>query len=184
MTQVTVDSTHVGQEVATGPGVLNGIVMVTASNPGEFRSYFTLARGQSEDVIFNFDPTTSHVGAGSVLASGAGILFDTLVLVNAPVGSSFELDFASPPTLTSISPDTAACGDPEFTLSCIGTDFGPSATMNFAGHDEPTTLVSDTEVTTIVKPSLWANPDVVPVYLHIGEAKTETLDFTFTEPAQ
>jgi hypothetical protein len=53
--------------------------------------------------------------------------------------------------------------------------------IRFGSQDEPTTLVSETEVTTGVKPSLFA-PAVVPVMVHNGPIRTDPIDFTFTEP--
>jgi hypothetical protein len=89
-----------------------------------------------------------------------------------------------PPTLEDLEPDTAVLGDPDFTLSCIGTGFDATSVINFAGQDEPTTLVSDTEVTTIVKPSLPWGAVGVPVFIKGGGAETDPIDFTFTDPVQ
>jgi hypothetical protein len=86
------------------------------------------------------------------------------------------------PTLTSLSPDTAVLGDPDIVMSCIGTGFTAESVIYFADQDEPTTLVSDTEVTTGVKPSLPWGAVTVPVYVRNGSLASEPLDFTFTEP--
>lgn len=88
------------------------------------------------------------------------------------------------PVLSLLLPNTVASGDPDLTLSCRGSNFTDRTVVHFGDYDEPTTLVSATEVTTIVKPSLFA-PAPVPVYLHSGGdlQKTQTLTFTFTEPA-
>jgi hypothetical protein len=53
----------------------------------------------------------------------------------------------------------------------------------FGSEDEPTTMVSDTELTTIVKPSLFA-PATVPVTVRTGRFTSDPVDFTFTEPAE
>ena len=83
--------------------------------------------------------------------------------------------------LASLSPNTAVSGSADFVLSCIGTGFTKDTVMQFGAHDEPTTLVSATEVTTIVKPSLFV-PDVVPVLVHTATETSEPLNFTFTAP--
>jgi hypothetical protein len=81
--------------------------------------------------------------------------------------------------LASLSPNTVVSGSPDFVLSCIGTGFTPNTVMKFGDYDEPTTFVSETEVTTIVKPSLFA-PAAVPVLVRNGDVLSEPLDFTFT----
>jgi len=86
------------------------------------------------------------------------------------------------PTLASLTPDTAVLGDPDLTLHCIGTNFTATSVIRFADHDEPTTFVSDTEVTTGVKPSLGWGAVAVPVTVRQGSYETAPLDFTFTEP--
>lgn len=87
------------------------------------------------------------------------------------------------PTLASLSPNMAVAGDPnDIVMSCIGTGFTADSIIVFNGFAEPTTLVSDTEVTTGVKPSLFAVPAVCPVEVHTLSQMTDALDFTFTAP--
>ena len=87
------------------------------------------------------------------------------------------------PVLDAISPDTAVAGDPaDIVLSCTGTGFNESTVITFGNFDEPTTFVSDTEVTTVVKPSIFVNPDTVPVKLHNSVAFSDPVDFIFTAP--
>jgi hypothetical protein len=84
-------------------------------------------------------------------------------------------------SLDSLSPDTVVSGSDDLTLSCIGSSFNAETIIKFGDFDEPTTLVSSTEVTTIVKPSLFA-PAVVPVQVHNGPVYSAPLYFSFTEP--
>jgi hypothetical protein len=86
------------------------------------------------------------------------------------------------PVLTSLTPATAVLGAPSFTLHVRGTGFVDGAVIVFAGHDEPTTWVSATEVTTGVDMSVWAGPDpAVPVVVRGGDgAVSNTLTFAFT----
>ncbi|WP_338695267.1 NAD(P)-binding domain-containing protein [Bradyrhizobium sp. 26S5] len=76
------------------------------------------------------------------LAAYAGVAYDT---AHALAKSAQAEPPSAPPVLTSLSPDTAVSGDPDFVLSCIGTGFDQSTTIIFGDYDEETTLVSDTE---------------------------------------
>jgi hypothetical protein len=88
---------------------------------------------------------------------------------------------AAAPVLTGLSPDTAVSGDAaDIVMSCVGTGFTPESIIVFNGFAEPTTFVSDTEVTTGVKPSLFVVPAVCPVAVHTGTQVTAAIDFTFT----
>jgi hypothetical protein len=173
----TITDAEVGQEIATD-GILGEMVMVTGPS-GYDDSYFTMA--DSEQIFYNVQLSTFHFGPGSVLLSNETIPFKSLVCKSMPKGCSFDLTFVDPPVLSSLSPDTAVSGDPDFVLSCTGTGFTPRTVIRFGSQDEPTTLVSETEVTTGVKPSLFA-PAVVPVMVHNGPIRTDPIDFTFTEP--
>jgi hypothetical protein len=174
---VTVTDADVGQEAAT-EGVLEGIVMLTAPTQYD-NDYFCLMDG--DVILFNIHVATSAIGPGSVLLADGTISYQKLTLKSIPKGSSFELTMALPPVLSVLVPDTAVSGDPDFTLSCTGTGFTKGTVIKFGSNDEPTTFVSDTEVTTGVKPSLFA-PAVVPVSVHTGTLTSDPLDFTFTEP--
>ena len=88
------------------------------------------------------------------------------------------------PTLTSLSPNTAVAGAPDdIVMSAIGTGFTSASIIVFNGFSEPTTFVSDTEVTTGVKPSIFVVPAVCPVEVHTGTTVSGPIDFTFTEAA-
>jgi hypothetical protein len=194
MTAITVDETSRGQIVAT-ENMLTSITL--KSVPTQYGNDYICLVNQflvqdedgnpvvvEENVLFNLHIATSHVSVDSNLMSGGRMRFANLVVKEIPPGSSFEVEYEpipAPPTLTSISPDTAVSGDLDFTLSCIGTGFDANTVIRFGDFDEPTTLVSDTEVTTVVKPSLFA-PATVPVVVHEGPFNTDPIDFTFTEP--
>jgi hypothetical protein len=92
-------------------------------------------------------------------------------------------DPSEPPVLHSISPNSAVSGGPDLVLHCRGANFGSETIIHFGIEDEPTTLVSSAEVTTGVKPSLFA-PAVVPVTVRNGAKLSEQVEFTFTEPAR
>jgi hypothetical protein len=167
-------------EVIKDSGILTKVTMT--KSPTQYDYDYLSFEAYEGRPVFNMHVATSAVSVDSVLFSGLAS-FENLVLKNIPAGCEVELEFADPPTLTSISPDTAVSGENDFTLVCTGTNFVPGTVIRFGPtHDEDTTFVSETEVTTIVKPSLFA-PAVVPVAVHSGEAWSDWVDFTFTEPA-
>lgn len=86
------------------------------------------------------------------------------------------------PTLTSISPDTAVIGDADLTLTATGTDFTPQSVITFNGGNENTEFVSDTELTTIVKPSTATTAGAYPVTVKTSTLESDAVDFTFTDP--
>lgn len=87
------------------------------------------------------------------------------------------------PTVTGIDPDTAVAGDAtDITLHVLGTGFTPTTKILFNGNEEPIVFLNSTDITTIVKPSIFVVPAVCPVSVVGAEA---SFDFTFTaaEPA-
>jgi hypothetical protein len=72
----------------------------------------------------------------------------------------------------------------EFDLVVQGTGFNASSVIHFAGHDEPTTYDEDlNELTTGVKPSLWADPVTVQCSVRNGSVESNIVDFEFAAPA-
>jgi hypothetical protein len=84
------------------------------------------------------------------------------------------------PVLTSLDPDHAVIGSPSFTLHVKGTGFTDDCKIVFAGQEEPTTLVSDTEVTTGVNMDVWLGADALPVEVNGPGGLSNALTFTFT----
>jgi IPT/TIG domain len=87
-----------------------------------------------------------------------------------------------PPVLSSLSPDTAAIGDPDVVMTATGSGFTANSVINFNGGDEPTTFVSDTELSTTVRPSTATTAGSYPVLVKNGPQASAPQDFTFTEP--
>jgi hypothetical protein len=85
--------------------------------------------------------------------------------------------------LTSLTPSTAIIGSESFTLHVMGENFDQYSVINFAGHDEPTTFVNSTELTTGVDMSVWHGADVLPVVVKSPVLVTDPLMFTFMAPA-
>jgi hypothetical protein len=87
-----------------------------------------------------------------------------------------------PPVVTSLVPNTAEVGDPDFTLHVHGTGFKAGDKIIFAGQPEPTTVVSATELTTGVMMSLWVGPDSIPVFVESADGiVSDPMSFTFTD---
>lgn len=88
---------------------------------------------------------------------------------------------ASTLTFTSMSPNTVARGGADITVNFIGTGFTTSTYIIWNGSPEVTTYVSATSVTTVVKPSLVANPITIQATVaKPGEVPAATRPFTFT----
>jgi hypothetical protein len=137
-------------------------LLVSQAGAGSLSDYARQAHAEGSQLTLTTDEAACH---------GAGFVQDML-----KAGGEI-------PTLTSLDPDTAVLGDPDLVMTCHGSGFTATSVINFADQDEPTTLVSDTAVTTGVKPSLGWGAGPQPVYVRSGSAVSETLQFTFTEPA-
>jgi IPT/TIG domain len=175
----TITDAEIGTEVATD-GVLQSIAMTTPPSQYDLYDYLCLTDG--ERVLINMHISTSAIGTGSFLLSDGTIDFASLTVKDCPVGSVFDYELAEPPVLSSLSPDTAVAGaSEEIVLHCTGTGFTRGTLIKFGSYDEPTDFVSDTEVTTVVKPALFV-PDSVPVAVHTGSLVSSPVNFTFTEP--
>jgi len=114
-----------------------------------------------------------------VTATGAPISDTMNSNVDRRVGDSPSAP-DTPPYISSLTPSTAALGSPDFDLVVAGSDFNDSSIINFAGQDEPTTLVSPNSVKTGVRMEFWQGPDDIPVYVKNGDAQSNTVIFTFT----
>lgn len=90
----------------------------------------------------------------------------------------------APPVITSISPNTVVLGSPNFDVLINGSGFTPESVIVFNGFDEPTTLVSPTQVKTGVNMSVWAAPAVVPIMVRSASgALSNAMNFAFTSTA-
>ena len=112
------------------------------------------------------------------------ILAGTAEIVEKDEGWIYDETNVQPasPTISALVPNTAVLGDPDVTMTITGTDFSPQSVIMFAEQPEPVTFVSETEISTIVKPSLPWGAVTVPVLVKNGTLESDPLDFTFTEP--
>ena len=89
-----------------------------------------------------------------------------------------------PLALTALEPDTAALGSPSFTIHVRGTGFDESSVILWNNAPEPTTVVSNTELTTGVNMDTAAYAVTLPVAVMASDGTVSNeLPFTFTEAA-
>jgi hypothetical protein len=85
------------------------------------------------------------------------------------------------PVVESLNPNTAVIGVPSFDLHVVGSGFTRDSVIVFNGHDEPTTIVSPTELTTGINMAVWLGPsEPLPVLVKNGDVESNALTFTFT----
>ena len=85
------------------------------------------------------------------------------------------------PALSSLAPNEAVVGSTDFLLRLLGTGFADGCTIVWNGADEITNFVSETELTTGVKPSTASGPSTVTVAVRNPDDQiSNELPFTFT----
>ena len=90
----------------------------------------------------------------------------------------------APPVVKSLDPDTAVLGSEDITMHVLGSGFNAGSTIVFANQDEPIQFISDTDISTGVKPSLgWGAVTVQVSVRNIDGQLSAELPFTFTEGA-
>lgn len=90
----------------------------------------------------------------------------------------------APPVVTSLSPNTVVLGSPNFDVLVNGSGFTAESVIVFNGFDEPTTLVSPTQVKTGVNMAVWAAPAVVPIMVRSASGVlSNAMNFSFTSSA-
>lgn len=107
--------------------------------------------------------------------------------INEPPGSDVGGEAATPPAadppvIEALDPDEVEIGSADTILHVHGTGFTAESIIHFAGQDEPTTMVSETELTTGLKPSLWADGVVVQCSVKNGAVTSEEVEFEFLDP--
>jgi hypothetical protein len=89
-----------------------------------------------------------------------------------------------PAVVSSLDPETAVAGDPtDITMTVTGSGFTAASVIVFDGLDEPTTLISPTQVSTGVKPSLFVVPADCLVGVRNAAGMSNELVFSFTSAA-
>jgi hypothetical protein len=107
---------------------------------------------------------TAIILAGDIVA--AGTFSVTVVNVGPGGGTSSPASFAvnNPvPTLTTLSPSSAAAGGPGFTLALNGTNFVNGSTVQWKGNPRTTTYVSATQLTANIPAGDIATVGLYPI---------------------
>ena len=98
--------------------------------------------------------------------SGAICALFVLLAVSALAscgGSGSQTAQNQNPTITSISPTTAAAGGAAFTLTVTGTNFVAASVVNFGGSAVATTFVSSTQLTAAIPAASIASASILGV---------------------
>jgi hypothetical protein len=89
---------------------------------------------------------------------------------------------ATVPEITSLNPGSVTLGDPDFTLHVLGSGFSTLSKIIFNGSEEPTTYVSDTELTTGVNMATAITAATVPVHVVSGDGVlSNAVNFVFQD---
>ena len=129
--------------------------------------------------------TTTFVSTTQLTAAVPASLIATAGTVNVTVtdtaGTSSAAPFtvsALPPTITSLSPASAAPGGVAFTLTVNGTNFDSTAVVQWDSTALTTTYVSTTQLTAAVPASLIAAPGSVSVTVTDAGDTSSAASFT------
>ncbi len=115
------------------------------------------------------------VGTASVTAVNPGGATST--------AASFNIGSASPPTISSLSPNSAAAGGAALTLTVNGTGFTTESVVDWNGTGLTTTYVSSTQLTAAVPASLTATAGSADITVVNPGGLTSSPPFTFTVSA-
>lgn len=101
--------------------------------------------------------------------------------------NSLNIEITNPtPTLTTISPTSASVGGQGFTLTAVGTNFVPGATIQWNGNNRITTFVSSTQLTAQIPASEIASAGTATIRVvnpAPGGGASNTASFTIASPA-
>jgi hypothetical protein len=87
------------------------------------------------------------------------------------------------PEIDALDPDEIEIGATDTVLHVHGSGFTPKSVISFGGSDMPTDFVSETEVTTGLKPSEWSEAGVADCTVKNGAYVSEAVEFEFLEAA-
>ncbi len=107
------------------------------------------------------------------------------VIVVNPGGTTSNTDTFPilAPTISDVSPSSAAAGSPAFTLTVNGTSFISSSTVQFNGTALTTTFVNDTQLTASLTAGLLTTPGTAPVtVVNPGGSTSNAVTFTIPAP--
>ena len=131
---------------------------------------------------------TATIPANDVLTAGTALITVTNPDEQTSNAIAFSITGANnpAPVITSLQPNTAAAGSPQFTLTVNGTGFISSSVVFFAGNARATTFVSSTQLTATILASDIATagfPSVVVITPTPGGGNSDPATFTVTAAA-
>lgn len=130
--------------------------------------------------IVSSTQATAQVPA--TLVSAAGTASVTISTTDGVVTNALTFTVTPVPTITSLNPTTAAPGAAGFTLTITGTNFSSGSVVQWNGQNLATTVVSATQLTAVVPPSLIATPGTVTIRVVTGGVATGAEQFTIALP--
>jgi hypothetical protein len=101
-------------------------------------------------------------GALKSLLRPAPVMVVSVLVLLASCGS----DDCLQPSISSLSPNTATAGGPQFTLTVDGNNFGSSSVLLWNGSRRATTVLSVTRLTAIILASDIAGPGTAHVKIN------------------
>src|SRR5262245_8683908 len=132
--------------------------------------------------LYAWDVTLENGETRQLLASSVPTGF-TSPVISAVRGPAYGP--APAPSVTALVPPSAKIGDPNFTLSVVGTGFRVGDVIVWNGTPEPTTLASSTQLTTQVNMATATTPMPIPVFVRSldgSESNVRTFDLQPATP--
>jgi hypothetical protein len=132
--------------------------------------------------------STTFVGAAQLTASVPANLIATagiarvIVAQAGTTSNSAPFTITSPPTVTSLNPNTATAGGPAFTLTVNGSGFASGSVVQWNGTPLSTTFVGAAQLTASVPANLIATAGSAQATVVAPGLTFNSLPFTITVP--
>jgi outer membrane protein assembly factor BamB len=150
---------------------------VVAGSPGFTLTLTGTHFSKDSIVIFNTSPQpttfvsptqlTASIAANMLVTPEEGIVtVESSSQENADISAPATLHVLAPapdPTVTSLAPNSAIVGSPDFTLTVNGANFTIASVVLWGGAPVPTTLVSPSQLTASISASQIASIGTTPV---------------------
>ncbi|HUM04519.1 MAG TPA: IPT/TIG domain-containing protein [Terriglobales bacterium] len=101
-----------------------------------------------------------------------------LVLAGCGYGSNYNGGGTGSPAVTSLTPNMATAGDPDFTLTVNGSAFGTDSVVYWNGTALPSSYSTTSKVTATVPATDIATAGMIPVYVRSGGKISNSVMFT------
>ena len=123
--------------------------------------------------LVNANQLTAAVPAALIATAGTAN-----VIVNSGGVPSNTVQFPVAPGITSLNPNSATAGGPDFTLTVAGSGFSQGATVRWNGSALTTTFVSATQLTAAISRNLIANAGSANVSVNSGGVNSTNASFS------